>query len=659
LSEKTMTIKKSIGYGFFWATLSLLQSACGGGGYSGDTTPSTPPIAEATGLDRFLLFPNPQAVSIAAERPYQTESEAYARAYYDAIDPGPNPKKDTLEKWKLANKFDEPGGVTTTAVFGDKRDLGYGRRMTARYDSNTKTIAFLVENYVVNPGKSYGYSKLSLEAAAGQDTRWRIGINAIEFSPGPDGGASFAKFFNFNSQTGQRELMVDLDFRGPKAMPGPCITCHGGRADALQAGEKFPLTRNIASKTAGDVQAHLAPFEVDSLDFLDTPGFTRNDQEDELKLMNLMVLCTYPSKNKNESCAKLTDATRRQLTAAENEWEGASAAGLIEAAYTQNGVASGVYKEPPVPEDWVNAGQSNLYTEVVVPACRMCHMLRGTSGQAEIDFESYEKFKSYRDRIKAHVFDRGNMPLAKLVYDRFWDSSGPAVLATFLENQPEMFKVRDVATGVVLQPGRPIADPGPHRAILGPKPPLQPAKQRVTARLSAAGSLFATSYNWTLLTNPDGAGSLVDVTSAAPTFEATKDGIYVVQLAVSNAFESSQPVSLSIHVKSDLPQPEVVGFSNVLNELQNNPGEACTSCHKSGDPRTPVFYDSPSYEEIRSRVNFTEIVASPLLRKPAGEHHGAGAEPRLQFEILNLPPGDARRKNYDLFLNWILNGAPR
>ena len=29
----------------------------------------------------------------------------------------------------------------------------------------------------------------------------------------------------------------------------------------------------------------------------------------------------------------------------------------------------------------------------------------------------------FADRIKAHVIDRGNMPLAKLVYDKFWTTS--------------------------------------------------------------------------------------------------------------------------------------------------------------------------------------------------------------------------------------------
>ena len=95
-----------------------------------------------------------------------------------------------------------------------------------------------------------------------EDTRWRILVNAIEFSPGPDGGVSFAKFFNFDPATGRRQLTVDLDGRGEKFMPGPCLTCHGGRGDALAPDAKppgmllFNLVQNAASNTRGDTQAN-------------------------------------------------------------------------------------------------------------------------------------------------------------------------------------------------------------------------------------------------------------------------------------------------------------------------------------------------------------------------------------------------------------------
>src|SRR5204863_9026597 len=103
---------------------------------------------------------------------------------------------------------------------------------------------------------------------------------AIEFSPGPSGGPSFAKFFNFKADTGERDLMVNLDGRGEKAMPGICISCHGGRGDALTPPDAngkrlFPIVTNGASLTRGDVQARMHPLEVDTLAFSTASGFTR------------------------------------------------------------------------------------------------------------------------------------------------------------------------------------------------------------------------------------------------------------------------------------------------------------------------------------------------------------------------------------------------
>src|SRR5262249_42964251 len=150
--------------------------------------------------------------------------------YYAAIDP--TNAKDTLAKWKAANGFDSGTGSQVTAVFGDVRDLGYGRRMTGRRNADG-TLAFFVENYIFNAGVAYGYSRLNLDGAIVRDPKSLLFVNASEVSPGPAGGASFAKFFNFNGGTGARELALDLDGRGSKFMPGPCVTCHGGRGDAL------------------------------------------------------------------------------------------------------------------------------------------------------------------------------------------------------------------------------------------------------------------------------------------------------------------------------------------------------------------------------------------------------------------------------------------
>jgi hypothetical protein len=638
--------------------LTLLLAACSQGN-SGDP-PNQPAGAPVAGPDSFLLFPNPQ---VQLDGSFQTNSIAYAQAYYAAIDPAN--AKDTLAKWKAANGFGS-GGSEFGAVFRDTRDLGYGRRMTGRQNADG-TIAFFVENYQVNAIADAGYTPLNLDAAVVQDQRWKVFVNAIEYSPGPGGGVSFAKFFNFNATTGAREPTADVDGRGQKALPGVCVSCHGGRGDPLTppgAGglPLFPLVPNSASLQRGDVEAKLMPFEVDTLEFSATPGYTRADQEKALEQLNRLVLCTYPLPTGTvQPTGFAEDACNGfpRRVANGNEWQGTAAA-LIKAAYGGDGMPNKTFTDTFVPPGW--AGQTALYRNAVVPACRVCHLVRGTLAQSDIDFDTFLKFQLHADRIKAHVIDRGNMPLAKIVFDAFWGSSKPDMLATFL--QGEGFTVRDAA-GAVLKPGRPVADPGPKRTIT----------QGATT-LSAAGSLFASTYNWSIVSGPGGTvppafATLTNPNTARPTFNAAADGRYVLQLVVgNNAGTQSAPEQLLLVVDPLAPVPPI-RFSDITGVLR---GVGCTGCHTDPNPTPPIVYtdvdrdgvggpvadatdDLWFYTELRGRINFTDLVASPLLRKPSGNHHSGGSFSGT-FDA-SLDPGQPGRANYDLFLNWILNSAPQ
>ena len=620
-----------------------------GAGNSGDTPPA-PPGDVPQGPNSFLLFPNPQ---LQPDGTLQTDSVAYAQAYYRAIDP--NNDKDTLAKWKTANNFDSGTGTQVNVVFGDVRDLGYGRRMTARQNVDG-TIAIVVENFLVRTGVAYAYSRLNLDAAVLQDRRWHDTTNAIEFSPGPGGGASFVKFFNFDVATGQRLLTVDLDGRGQKAMPSVCATCHGGRGDPLTPPDAtgqplFPLVENSVSRTRGDMQARLMPLEVGTFDFSVASGFTRADQEAALKQINRMVLCSYPIP---AASVFPEDACRRVATF--TEYRGTAAA-FIKSTYGGDGLPSATYTDTFVPAGW--AGQPSLYQSVVAPSCRSCHFVRGIGFQSDIDFDTLAKFQGFADRIKVHVFDRGNMPLAKIQFDDFWRSSQPDTLASFVQGLG--FTARDAA-GAVLRPGRPVADPGPDRTV----------PQGATT-LSASGSLFSNTFSWSVVSGPDGAVppasvSLADSGSAQATFNASANGIYVVQLVTGDGTTQSAPVQARLVVNNLLtPVPTAIRFSDVKTTLQT---AGCTACHTPGGPPPVLFAnidrngdgvvdatdDLWFYTDVRGRINFTDLVASPLLRKPSGNHHGGGLRPGFDTSAL---PGQAARVNYDLFLNWILNGAPQ
>ena len=638
--------------------LSLALAACGGGrgDAPADVFPSpAPPVAASGSLIDFLLFPNPLKLDDGTA---QSNTLAYAESYYAAIDP--QNERTTFAAWKTKNRFDQPNGRQVAAAFGDFRDLGYGRRMTARQNLDDNSIAFFVENYLVDTGGGGYGSGLNLDAAIVQDRRWQANINAIEFSPGPGGTVKFAKFFSFDPVTGARRLEQDIDGRGPKSLPGLCISCHGGRADALEPlGAALPparfafLANSAEPAQRGDTRGKLHVFELDTLTFSTRPGFTRPEQEAALKAMNEIVLCSYPMVG-GPPAAPSKNACRPTATTNNTEWQGTTAATLIQGAYGGIELPNDKYAEPVVPAGW--ATQEALYTSVVVPACRSCHIVRGTGGtterQSDIDLTTVAKFDSYADRIKAHVFDRGNMPLAKIVFDRFWSSGMAERLATYLDSKG-VPPARD-GNGQPLRPGRPIADPGPDRV----------ANQGATP-LSAKASLYASRYQWTLL--PSATASIAGADTATPTFTATADGTYFVDLVAINGTLIGSPTRLKIVVKAALaPNPQSIRLTDIRNALSTAPaGEtACTGCHTMGGAPPTAFTavdDNLFYSTIRGMLNLTDISASPLLRKPSGNHHGANHLPTPEFKGFDALaiPGDPTRDRYDVILNWALNRAPQ
>jgi hypothetical protein len=165
--------------------------------------------------------------------------------------------------------------------------------------------------------------------------------------------------------------------------------------------------------------------------------------------------------------------------------------------------------------------------------------------------------------------------------------------------------------------------------------------------------------------------TLTNAASAQPTFNATADGAYVVQLIVANGATPSAAAQATIQVNNALAiAPTAIRFSDIKTALQT-PG-ACTTCHTAGGvPLPPLFYSNYDrngdgsvdatddlwfYTEVRGRINFTDPGASALLRKPSGNHHAGSVQPGFDS---SLAPGNAGRANYDLFVNWILNNAPQ
>ncbi|MBL6750623.1 MAG: hypothetical protein ISP90_08875 [Nevskia sp.] len=575
----------------------------------------------------------------------QTDTAAYAAAYYQAIDPGNT--RDTFDKWFQANGFG--AGDTAHAIFRDTVDLGYGRDMhlERRADGG---IAVYVRNFQVSNVAGQQYSSLNLDAAIDQDPQYLLGMNAIEWGPIHDAAGQpvdlngdgivdqsdfMAQFFTFVPRAPYgRQLSADMDGQGNKAMPVPCIVCHGGRADLLLPDGSFPRR--------GDVSAHLQPLDLGIFEFSSRAGFTQPEEEAALKLLNQAAYDSY-APNLGPPPAGTPKPAR---------WDSTQARALLESFYGGSGLPATQFQAGTPPAGWTPdpasptappAGADHLYNDIEGAYCRSCHLLRGTDAQSDIDFSTYDKFIGYAADIQSQVYDKGNMPLALLQTDLFYASPATAQeLASYLPGFSDFG-----SQGTVNIPGRPVAVAPP--PYTGPSP----------VALSAGASVFATQYQWSILSSPPGStASFDDPGSVRPSFSASQDGQYVLQLIVAGTGGQSQPVTASVTIDSTLPKaPADLTFdADIKPVLQQN----CAGCHSATThfPFIPrVWYTDPApgenrnlYQDVRARVNLVDPQQSLLLTRPAGQHHGGRT--RSGFD-----PTAAQHAGYDLFLAWIAAGA--
>jgi mono/diheme cytochrome c family protein len=590
----------------------------------------------------------------------------YAQAYYAAIDPAN--KRDTLNKFISHHEND--GSDWVHVIFRDTIDLGYGRDMFMREHINENgcpEIAFYVRNFVVAPVSGFDYGPLNLDAAINNDTNFHFGTNAIEVS-GADGdvgctGPRFLKFFTY-APTGERLLFADLDRRGPKAMPQICVSCHGGILRPLDSNRNF--TTIYADDTViGDIKPRLQRFSVDTFEFSNSPGFTRAELEQNLKIMNDTILSTYvPAENPAGSTT--------------GEWQGTFAREILEGHYTDpvSGQPSQTYISDFVPDGWKSgtvagrpADTDRLYREVVLHHCLVCHAVRGTElgprdqdgnplpnrQGMDIDFSTWEKFASYAEDIARLVFAEGRMPLSLLNFQTFWeDPDKPALLASFIAPLVSDFTTKYVnADGSIRQPGRPIANAGLDRLV----PPNTPIT------LNGGSSLFANQFRWEVVTRPDNSSpTLNQATSLTPVFTTDTVGTYELSLTVSNDGGMSHTDTVTLEVDAGATDPSLLRFADVKAILQRD----CVTCHAAGGAAgtgIPVWWTDAQpassslslYQQVRARAHLADVPNSRLLTKPAGLHHFGSQRPGFN---ISKPVGDLDREGYDLFVNWIYAGAP-
>jgi mono/diheme cytochrome c family protein len=518
------------------------------------------------------------------------------------------------------------------------------------------------------PGFDYGTNSqngsLNLEAAINNDTQFHISTNAIEVSRADDDidciGPRFLKFFTY-APTGERVLVEDFDNRGPKAIPQICASCHGGILRPLDSNRNFTTTD--ADDTAiGDTKSRLMPFSVDTFEFSNRPGLTRAETEPNLKIMNDTILSTYVKTESEDPPGSPA-----------GEWQGTFAHEILQGHYTDptSGQPSQTYISDFVPDGWkssMGAGRPSttdqLYREVVSVHCIICHARQGTDlgpngntmpnrqGQ-DIDFETWEKFASYADRIAQLVFDEGRMPLSLVNFTMFWaDPNKPALLASVIASLVSDFTTKYVnADGSIKQPGRPIANAGIDRFV----PPNTPIT------LDGGSSLFASQFRWEVVNRPNNSSpTLAQATSLTPVFTTDTVGTYELEFTASNDNGVNATGIITVEVDAGATDPSLIRFADVKRILQ----PSCVGCHaQKGVAGIPVWFTDMQpassslslYQQVRARVNLADVPRSLLLTKPAGLHH-YGMQ-RMGFDSSSRV-GNPARANYDLFVNWIYAGAP-
>ncbi len=633
------------------------------------------------GQDGINLCTNPVRIEYEQST---IDNEAHAKAYYAQIDPLDT--RDTLIKWKQANGFGQPCGAIDPCevhvIFRDTKDLGYGRSMFARRNDDG-SMAVFVENFQVDAVPGQQYTELNLDSAIADSRQWHFGSNAIEFSTYPYGPGEpregdlasfdtatgdapmFTKYYTFRpverldpSLDELRLDLVDLDSRGFKSMPGPCISCHGGKSRPLLPDGTFPAP--IPGGVPGDVQAHFQALEVHTFGFSDVAGYTRPELEAGLRFINQGVMESYRIQ-------------KEQYVGVQGYWDPTETARLLKGWYGGNAdnedfddpedfiLPDNTFDESYVPPDWrpnvatgmPPVGSDTLFLEVVGPNCVVCHFKRGTDKQSDIDFSSFEKFIGHASQVERFIYDKGVMPLGLLNFDAFWDNSSPGraeLLASFL---PGFSHGNE--DGTVLQPGRPVAVP------------VAPRSANVPLTISAEGSPFSTQYFWRIEASPAGSSpTLSDDRAMRPVFNTDMNGDYTVTLITYDGEgQTSEAVSINIAVSGALKRQADLSFAV---DIQPVLDAECISCHAAGaEPGVPAYWTTSQvegrdlYKEIISRVNFLEPLESLLLRKPSGNHHFGNC--RSGFDLSDTPSdclgADNDRSNYDTFLTWILQGAAR
>ncbi len=278
-------------------------------------------------------------------------------------DPLFSPYNYTFSDWLAANGFPADGSTDAHAIYGNLADLQIGRDMHCL--QNGQKIACYVANYGPPPVEDSwpDITNAVEEAVHGSGP---FAVVAMVYDPTISGTANKVSFYAFGGD-GTLVPKVALDKEGAKSVPRMCMACHGGNYDPN------------ADTASG---ASFLPFDVFAFRFPKEAGYSLDDQQEGLRKLNALVLATNPPQAIQD---------------------------LINGMYPGGAtVAGSVAEDGYVPAGWTD--YSTVYTGVVRPYCRMCHLAQPAP------FTSAGDFAELADSVKNLVCTKHDMPHAQVPY---------------------------------------------------------------------------------------------------------------------------------------------------------------------------------------------------------------------------------------------------
>jgi hypothetical protein len=324
-----------------------------------------------------------QYVGPGTPQAQQTETQAY----YKKIG-----APQTLSSFRQAYGFNTRGVEEIVATYYNDGDLGIGREMHCA--TAFGAVSCYVRNFAppnsTNSGVIFGDVDGSLALATGGGAPFAT--VAMHYVP-PGTQDNAVQFIVYGADDQLKSDSAVLDTRHANTdIPGNCLTCHNGAA-------VYESSKGVTGTP------HFLPFDVFNAFKYGNGSYTYESQAESFRKLNVLVATAGASAGIKEY---LNGMYSNHLT-------------------TPNQPAVNTF----VPAAWSgSAVQRKLYTSVVAPYCRTCHlaMTGASNGHLSFDWTTFDEFSVYSSPIGGTVCGSKAMPNAEQTSRHFWNSSARAHL---------------------------------------------------------------------------------------------------------------------------------------------------------------------------------------------------------------------------------------